>query len=291
MSPLANSYVTRRRSSTRREPFYPLHAYVCSRVLPRAARRVRVARADLQRLRVLLVVLARAGSSTPARYVEPIDRARSASDRRQPGRRDRQQRRLPAAVLRRARACPSSASSRRPTSPRSRARTGIPTAVAFFGTELAHAARDEGTRADLLLGNNVLAHVPDLNDFVARHGHAARRRRRHHDGVPAPAAADAAQPVRHHLPRALLVLLVPHRVGASSRTTACASSTSRSSRPTAVRSASTRCHAGDAAHADHRPGAAAARESSGTAGLDRLERLRALPRAGARRRSARCCAS
>jgi SAM-dependent methyltransferase len=43
---------------------------------------------------------------------------------------------------------------------------GIPTLVEFFGTELATRLRDEGTTADLLLGNNVLAHVPDLNDFV-----------------------------------------------------------------------------------------------------------------------------
>jgi SAM-dependent methyltransferase len=44
---------------------------------------------------------------------------------------------------------------------------GIPTLVEFFGAELAARLRDEGTAADLLLGNNVLAHVPDLNDFVA----------------------------------------------------------------------------------------------------------------------------
>ncbi len=43
---------------------------------------------------------------------------------------------------------------------------GIPTLARFFGTELAQQLRSEGTRADLLAGNNVLAHVPDLNDFV-----------------------------------------------------------------------------------------------------------------------------
>lgn len=44
---------------------------------------------------------------------------------------------------------------------------GIPTRIDFLGRETAKAiARDEG-QADLLLGNNVLAHVPDLNDFVA----------------------------------------------------------------------------------------------------------------------------
>ena len=37
---------------------------------------------------------------------------------------------------------------------------------------------------------------------------AARAGGRDHDGVPAPAAADRGEPVRHHLPRALLVLLV-----------------------------------------------------------------------------------
>ena len=43
---------------------------------------------------------------------------------------------------------------------------GIPTLVRFFGTETAAALVKEGRRADLLLGNNVLAHVPALNDFV-----------------------------------------------------------------------------------------------------------------------------
>jgi SAM-dependent methyltransferase len=43
---------------------------------------------------------------------------------------------------------------------------GVPTRVEFFGLEAARAIRAE-TAADLLIGNNVLAHVPDLNDFVA----------------------------------------------------------------------------------------------------------------------------
>lgn len=43
---------------------------------------------------------------------------------------------------------------------------GIPTRVRFFGQEAARDLVDEGIRADLLVGNNVLAHVPDLNDFV-----------------------------------------------------------------------------------------------------------------------------
>ena len=43
---------------------------------------------------------------------------------------------------------------------------GIPTVVQFFGTETARVLAAQGKHADLLLGNNVLAHVPNLNDFV-----------------------------------------------------------------------------------------------------------------------------
>jgi 2-polyprenyl-3-methyl-5-hydroxy-6-metoxy-1,4-benzoquinol methylase len=44
---------------------------------------------------------------------------------------------------------------------------GIPSLVKFFGVNTARELVEAGTQADLLLGNNVLAHVPDLNDFVA----------------------------------------------------------------------------------------------------------------------------
>ena len=43
---------------------------------------------------------------------------------------------------------------------------GIPTLVRFFGAQAAKELSAEGRKADLLIGNNVLAHVPDLNDFV-----------------------------------------------------------------------------------------------------------------------------
>jgi len=43
---------------------------------------------------------------------------------------------------------------------------GVPTLVRFFGTKLAKELAAEGRCADLVLGNNVLAQVPDLNDFV-----------------------------------------------------------------------------------------------------------------------------
>ncbi len=43
---------------------------------------------------------------------------------------------------------------------------GIPTLTCFFSTETATDLNAKGLQADLLLGNNVLAHVPPLNDFV-----------------------------------------------------------------------------------------------------------------------------
>jgi 2-polyprenyl-3-methyl-5-hydroxy-6-metoxy-1,4-benzoquinol methylase len=42
----------------------------------------------------------------------------------------------------------------------------IPSVVKFFGVETAKELAEIGKSADLLLGNNVLAHVPDINDFV-----------------------------------------------------------------------------------------------------------------------------
>jgi SAM-dependent methyltransferase len=44
---------------------------------------------------------------------------------------------------------------------------GVPTIREFFGRETATKLAGEGRRADLLAAKNVLAHVPDINDFVA----------------------------------------------------------------------------------------------------------------------------
>ena len=42
----------------------------------------------------------------------------------------------------------------------------IPTLIKFFNLQTAMELIDKGVRADLLIGNNVLAHVPKLNDFI-----------------------------------------------------------------------------------------------------------------------------
>jgi len=46
-------------------------------------------------------------------------------------------------------------------------RIGVPTLREFFGKALAERLAGEGRRADLIIGNNVFAHVPNINDFTA----------------------------------------------------------------------------------------------------------------------------
>ena len=46
-------------------------------------------------------------------------------------------------------------------------KAGVPTEIDFFGRETAKKLKQAGNTADLMIANNVLAHVPDLNDFVA----------------------------------------------------------------------------------------------------------------------------
>ena len=48
---------------------------------------------------------------------------------------------------------------------------GIEVVEEFFGVELAQNLRRQGRQADLMVANNVLAHVPDINDFVAGFAH------------------------------------------------------------------------------------------------------------------------
>jgi SAM-dependent methyltransferase len=43
---------------------------------------------------------------------------------------------------------------------------GVPTIREFFGVKLASRLVKEGKQADLIIGNNVYAHVPDINDFT-----------------------------------------------------------------------------------------------------------------------------
>ena len=55
---------------------------------------------------------------------------------------------------------------------------GVPTLVEFFDAALAARLVEEGRRPNLVVANNVLAQVPELNDFVAGIETGARRPRR-----------------------------------------------------------------------------------------------------------------
>lgn len=48
---------------------------------------------------------------------------------------------------------------------------GVPTRAEFFGLEVARALRAEGKAADVIIANNVMAHIPEPNDFVAGMAH------------------------------------------------------------------------------------------------------------------------
>ena len=82
---------------------------------------------------------------------------------------------------------------------------GVPSLVRFFGTELAKEMAAEGRCADLVLGNNVLAQVPDLNDFVEGLKILLKPRRRPDTRISPFVAADRAQRIRHDLPRAFFI--------------------------------------------------------------------------------------
>ena len=51
---------------------------------------------------------------------------------------------------------------------------GIPTEITFFGAATGEAMAARGDRADLMAANNVLAHVPDIGDFVAGFQHVLK---------------------------------------------------------------------------------------------------------------------
>ena len=106
------------------------------------------------------------GSSTRGSYCEMITE-RLGLGRRQPRRRTRQQRRLSPAAFPAARRARCSASSRPRTSRRSPSRRACRRGSSSSACKLADQLVAEGLKADLIAGNNVLAQVPDLNDFVA----------------------------------------------------------------------------------------------------------------------------
>ena len=151
-------------------------------------------------------------------------------------RRGRQQRRLPAAARRRAAASGASASSRPRTSPRWPASKRHPHRERRSSARRpARTVAAEHGQADLVVGNNVFAHVPDIVDFARGLRALVDGRRPGVARVPAPAAADRGPAVRHDLPRALLLPHPDDRRAVLADGRPRRSSTSRSWRPTAGR--------------------------------------------------------
>ena len=207
MSPLANSYLPPERANSM-EPFYPLRALVCGKCFLVQLEEFETP----ERIFSDYAYFSSYSSSwlEHSRHYSELMIERLGLGERQPRRGDRLQRRLPAAVLPRA------------PDPRARDRAGGQRRQGGAAEGHPHAGRvlragDRRARwrgesaADLLLGNNVLAHVPDLNDFVAGMKILLKP-----GGVitmefPHLMQPDRGQPVGHDLSRALLLLLVPDR--------------------------------------------------------------------------------
>ncbi len=178
-SPVANSYIDPV-DSLRMEPFFALHAFVCRECflvqLPLTETREHYLQRRLRLFLLLLGISARPLPRLCRGDGRPLRLRRALA-----GDRGRQQRRLPVAVSSRRAACRCSASSPRATSPRRRSPPASRAGSRFFGVETATALKAEGFAPDLMLGNNVLAHVPDINDFVGGFkvllGPTGRRRR------------------------------------------------------------------------------------------------------------------
>ena len=208
MSPPCESYLTADQLDAG-ETFYPLHVRVCENCLLVQLAGVHPGGGHLLRLRVLLLLLRLLGCARP-----PVRRGRGPHAAARTGLlrgRGGQQRRLPAAAQRRPRhPLARHRAGRQHRRGRSRPRASRPR----WRSSASRSGRDVAARhgkADLVVANNVFAHVPDIVDFskglralVADHG-----RCQHRD--PAPAAADRGQRVRHDLPRALLLPLPADR--------------------------------------------------------------------------------
>ena len=186
------------------------------RVLPRPARASTCRREQIfSRLRLLLVVLD-SWLEHAARYVEMmIERfglgADSASSRSRATT-------ATCCSTSSSAACRCSASSRRPTSPRWRVEKGHPDARSSSSArDGATALARRGAAPTCSSATTCWRTCPTSTTSSPGMKVLLEARRRHHDRVPAPAAADRRGPVRHDLPRALLLLLVHDRRAGCSR--------------------------------------------------------------------------
>lgn len=163
MSPIANDYVASENANAM-EPFYPLCVYVCTDCwlvqLPAAQSADNIFRDDY----AYFSSVSRSWVEHARRYVEMmVSRFDFGPDHSvvEVASNDGyllqffKQREIPALGIE---PCGNVAAAAR--------EIGIPTITRFFGKELAAELVADRGKPDLVIGNNVLAHVPDLNDFV-----------------------------------------------------------------------------------------------------------------------------
>lgn len=162
MSPLSNAYLTK--AQTRRmEPFYPLHAYVCASCFLvqleefESPQRIFSDYAYFSSYSDSWVEHARRYTLEITQRLELDGASRVVEIASNDGYLLRHFRERGIPVLGVEPAANVAAVAQQ---------AGIPTRIEFFGRDCAARMAGENLRADLLVGNNVLAHVPDLNDFV-----------------------------------------------------------------------------------------------------------------------------
>ncbi len=162
MSPLANSYIKPEQRS-RMEPFYPLHVYVCSACLLVQLEQFSSPH-DIFSDYAYFSSFSDSWLAHAKRYVDMIaDRFQLGRDSKVVEIASNDGYLLQNFV---ARGVPVLGVEPAANVAEVAKQKGVNTTVAFFGEKTASGLVADGWAADLIIGNNVLAHVPDLNDFV-----------------------------------------------------------------------------------------------------------------------------
>ncbi len=162
MSPLANSNIDPAKAD-RMEPFYPLHAYVCHECFLVQLEEFETPEAIFSDY-VYLSSFSQSWVEHARRYVEMITARFDLNEHSQVVEiASNDGYLLQHFIKKKIRALGIEPAA---NIARIAQGNGIPTHVAFFGAATARALAANGTRADLIVANNVLAHVPGLNDFI-----------------------------------------------------------------------------------------------------------------------------
>jgi hypothetical protein len=163
MSPLCESYVSAERLDAM-EPFYPLHVYVCGQCFLVQLREY-VSREEIFTEYAYFSSYSDSWLEHARRYVDAMVSRWALGPRSQVVEVASNDGYLLQYFV--ARGIPTLGIEPAANVAREAERKGVPTLVRFFGRDTARELLAEGREADLLLGNNVLAQVPDVNDFVA----------------------------------------------------------------------------------------------------------------------------